>query len=135
MQYSKTGGENELGEANPSRIAFSAAVPTFLAVADKCLECGNIMDVPASLTILQIGGGLIPETTTGVSILLIGLFGAVTLLAMRLKSALALLAWSLTAVVFVLVILQVLPIEIYLMAIALASLAIGATAAYVATHA
>lgn len=88
-----------------------------------------------TLTILQMGGGLIPEVSTGMSILLLGLFGAVTLLAMKLKSALVLLAWSLAGVMLVLAILQVVPVEVYFMAIALSVLAIGATGAYIATHA
>lgn len=135
MSHSKTGGENKLGESNPSSIAVSAAVPNLFSDRRKPLERGMLGQLSETAVILQIGGGVIPSISEGMSILLLGLFGAVTLLAMKLKSALALLAWGLAGVMLVLAILGVVPIEIYFMAIVFSMLAIAATGAYIATHA
>jgi hypothetical protein len=86
-------------------------------------------------TVLQIGGELFPSLTTGESILLIGLFGVVTLLVMALDSALNILAWSLSGVIMILVLLGQLSIELFLVAVAFDMLAIGATGAYTTRYA
>jgi hypothetical protein len=85
--------------------------------------------------VLQIGGDILPSVTTGESILLIGLFGLVTLLVITLDSALNVLAWSLTGVVLVFVLLGQLSMELFFVAVAFDMLAIGATGAYTTRYA
>lgn len=85
--------------------------------------------------VLQTVNGVLPSLTTGESILLIGLFGLVTLLVITLDSALNVLAWSLTGFVLVLVVLGQLSIELFFVAVAFNMLAIGATGAYATRYA
>lgn len=135
MSHSKNGGESEIGETNHSYSTVSRINTQLFYRVGKYRGCGKSMPTIAAITPLALGGGVIPEVTTGMSILLIGLYGAVSLLAMKLDSALALLSWGLAGVMLVLAILGVVPIEVYFLAIALSLLAIASTAAYIATHA
>lgn len=85
--------------------------------------------------ILQTSTGIVPSLTTGEAILYIGLFGIVTMLVMKLNSALSVLAWSLTGVMLVLTMLGQVGAEIYFVALMLTMLSIGATGAYTTRYA
>ena len=89
----------------------------------------------ATLQVLQVSGDVIPSWTEGNALLYVGLFIGITLLVMKLRSALAILSWALLGFVLVLVILETVTDDLYFITMALVILSIGATGAYNASRA
>lgn len=88
----------------------------------------------AQLVVLQSAGDVIPQWTEGNALLYVGLFIAITLLVVKLRSALAILSWALLGFILILAILEVVADDLYFITMALTILAIGATGAYNASR-
>lgn len=81
--------------------------------------------------VLQISAGdLIPQLTEGQSILWVGTFLALTLIALKLKSPISLFVWALTGVVMILSLVGVVGAPAYWATLALAMIGVVASALY-----
>lgn len=72
----------------------------------------------------------VPSWNTGDALVYVGLFLALTFLVMMLRNALGVLVWAITGAILVLVIVDVLPREVYFMVLALSMLGVGAAAGW-----
>lgn len=81
-------------------------------------------------TIMQLSPDILPNLSTADALIYLGLYALLTFVASALSSVLTIVAWGLTGIILILVMLGIIGADLYFIALILALISIIASAVY-----